>query len=111
MPIQLKFSPDGTRVTYLRPVDEDDEILDLWAYDVAADLSDDDDSSAAVATEDLVLVAQLGDAGQVVAGQARGPHLPGRAVVVALAHGVSFRVSPPSRRCPLWSRRPPSTAG
>jgi dipeptidyl-peptidase-4 len=36
MPIQLKFSPDGRRITYLRPKDEDDEILDLWAYDIAA---------------------------------------------------------------------------
>jgi dipeptidyl-peptidase-4 len=33
-PIRLKFSPDGSWVTYLRPKDENDEILDLWAYDV-----------------------------------------------------------------------------
>jgi dipeptidyl-peptidase-4 len=33
-PIKLKFSPDGKQVTYLRPKDEDDEILDLWAYDI-----------------------------------------------------------------------------
>ncbi|MBN1643033.1 MAG: S9 family peptidase [Anaerolineae bacterium] len=36
VPVQLRFSPDGTRVTYLRPTDEDDEVLDLWAYDIAA---------------------------------------------------------------------------
>ena len=34
-PIKLKFSPDGKRITYLRPKDEDDEILDLWAFDIA----------------------------------------------------------------------------
>jgi dipeptidyl-peptidase-4 len=34
-PIKLEFSPDGTRITYLRPKDENDEILDLWAYDIA----------------------------------------------------------------------------
>ena len=34
-PIKLKFSPDSKQVTYLRPKDENDEILDLWAYDIA----------------------------------------------------------------------------
>lgn len=49
VPIQLKFSPDGRRVTYLRPVDEDDEVLDLWAYDIAAG-----EHAPLVRTEDLV---------------------------------------------------------
>jgi dipeptidyl-peptidase-4 len=35
-PIQLKFSPDGAMVTYLRPTEGDQEILDLWAYDIAS---------------------------------------------------------------------------
>ncbi len=34
-PLRLKFSPDGARVTYLRPKEENDEILDLWAYEIA----------------------------------------------------------------------------
>lgn len=33
-PLRIEFSPDGTRVTYLRPKAEDDEILDLWAYEI-----------------------------------------------------------------------------
>jgi dipeptidyl-peptidase-4 len=36
-PIRLDFSPDGRTITYLRPKDENDEILDLWVYDVDAD--------------------------------------------------------------------------
>ncbi|OAB56313.1 peptidase S9 [Leptolyngbya valderiana BDU 20041] len=34
-PRSLKFSPDGTRVTFLRPKEEDRTVLDLWAMDVA----------------------------------------------------------------------------
>jgi len=34
-PLRQKFSPDGRRVTYLRPKDENDELLDLWAYELA----------------------------------------------------------------------------
>lgn len=34
-PRNLKFSPDGTRVTFTRPKDEDRTVLDLWAMDVA----------------------------------------------------------------------------
>ncbi|MFW6413437.1 MAG: DPP IV N-terminal domain-containing protein, partial [Oceanicaulis sp.] len=34
-PRSLKFSPYGTRVTFLRPKDEDRTVLDLWAMDVA----------------------------------------------------------------------------
>lgn len=34
-PRSLKFSPDGTRVTFLRAKDEDRTVLDLWAMDVA----------------------------------------------------------------------------
>ena len=33
-PRALGFSPDGTRVTFLRPKDEDRMVLDLWAMDV-----------------------------------------------------------------------------
>lgn len=36
-PIRLKFSPDGALITYLRPKDENDDILDLWVYDIDAD--------------------------------------------------------------------------
>jgi dipeptidyl-peptidase-4 len=32
---RARFSPDGRRIAYLRPRGEDDEILDLWMYDVA----------------------------------------------------------------------------
>lgn len=34
-PRSLRFSPDGTRVTFLRPKEEDQSVLDLWAMDVA----------------------------------------------------------------------------
>jgi dipeptidyl-peptidase-4 len=34
-PRSLKFSPDGSRVTFLRPKEEDRTVLDLWAMDVA----------------------------------------------------------------------------
>ncbi len=34
-PRSLSFSPDGTRVTFLRPKEEDRTVLDLWAMDVA----------------------------------------------------------------------------
>ena len=34
-PRSLSFSPDGTRVTFLRPKEEDRTVLDLWAIDVA----------------------------------------------------------------------------
>lgn len=34
-PQNLKFSPDGTRVTFTRPKEEDRTVLDLWAMDVA----------------------------------------------------------------------------
>ena len=34
-PRSLKFSPDGTRVTFLRSKEEDRTVLDLWAMDVA----------------------------------------------------------------------------
>lgn len=33
-PVKLKLSPDGKRVTYLKPADEDFLRLNLWAYDV-----------------------------------------------------------------------------
>ena len=36
VPIQVRFSPDGTRVTYLANPPEDRERLDLYCYDVAA---------------------------------------------------------------------------
>jgi len=48
-PIQMRFSPDGRRITYLRPKDENDEILDLWAYDVETG-----EHLALVRTEELV---------------------------------------------------------
>lgn len=34
-PRSLRFSPDGSRVTFLRPKEEDRTVLDLWAMDVA----------------------------------------------------------------------------
>ncbi|MEE4301310.1 MAG: S9 family peptidase [Pseudomonadales bacterium] len=34
-PRALRFSPDGSRVTFLRPKEEDRTVLDLWAMDVA----------------------------------------------------------------------------
>ena len=34
-PRALRFSPDGSRVTFLRPREEDRMVLDLWAMDVA----------------------------------------------------------------------------
>lgn len=34
-PRSLQFSPDGSRVTFLRPKEEDRTVLDLWAMDVA----------------------------------------------------------------------------
>lgn len=34
-PRSLQFSPDGRRVTFLRPKEEDRTVLDLWAMDVA----------------------------------------------------------------------------
>lgn len=34
-PRSLRFSPDGTRVTFLRPKEDDRTVLDLWAMDVA----------------------------------------------------------------------------
>jgi len=33
-PIRLELAPDGKRVTYLRPKEENDDILDLWTYDI-----------------------------------------------------------------------------
>ena len=36
VPIRQRFSLDGKQITYLCPKDENDEILDLWAYDVVA---------------------------------------------------------------------------
>mgnify|MGYP002725534226 CR=1 FL=1 len=33
-PRNLGFSPDGTRVTFLRPKEEDANVLDLWAMDI-----------------------------------------------------------------------------
>jgi dipeptidyl-peptidase-4 len=53
-PIRLKFSPDGRRVTYLRPRDEDDQILDLWVYDIAAD-----EHVPLVRTEELVPAQEI----------------------------------------------------
>ncbi|MCH2098343.1 MAG: hypothetical protein MK142_08160, partial [Pseudomonadales bacterium] len=35
-PRALRFSPDGTRITFLRPKAEDRMTLDLWAMDVDA---------------------------------------------------------------------------
>lgn len=35
-PHQLAISPDGSLVTYLKPKEDDFEVLDLWAYDVEA---------------------------------------------------------------------------
>jgi len=37
VPIQVRFSPDGARVTYLANPPEDRERLDLYGYDVATD--------------------------------------------------------------------------
>jgi dipeptidyl-peptidase 4 len=37
VPIQVRFSPDGTRVTYLANPPEDRDRLDLYGYDVATD--------------------------------------------------------------------------
>lgn len=34
-PRRLRFSPDGARVTFLRPREDDRTVLDLWAMDVA----------------------------------------------------------------------------
>jgi dipeptidyl-peptidase-4 len=34
-PRSLSFSPDGTRVTFLKPKEDDRTVLDLWAMDVA----------------------------------------------------------------------------
>jgi dipeptidyl-peptidase-4 len=34
-PRALRFSPDGSRVTFLRPKEDDRTVLDLWAMDVA----------------------------------------------------------------------------
>jgi len=34
-PVALKFSPDGSRVTYLKPSQKNFERLDLWAFNVA----------------------------------------------------------------------------
>ena len=34
-PVALKFSPDGSRVTYLKPSQENFERLDLWEFNVA----------------------------------------------------------------------------
>ena len=33
-PRNVKFSPDGSRITFLRPKEEDRTVLDLWAMDV-----------------------------------------------------------------------------
>ena len=33
---QVRFSPDGTLVSYLRSKDDDPQVYDLWAYDIAA---------------------------------------------------------------------------
>ena len=33
---QPRFSPDGTLVSYLRGKDDDPQVYDLWAYDIAA---------------------------------------------------------------------------
>ena len=32
---QPRFSPDGTLVSYLRGKDDDPQVYDLWAYDIA----------------------------------------------------------------------------
>ena len=34
-PVALKFSPDGSRVTYLKPGQENFERLDLWEFNIA----------------------------------------------------------------------------
>jgi len=34
-PVALKFSPDGSRVTYLKPSQKNFERLDLWEFNVA----------------------------------------------------------------------------
>jgi dipeptidyl-peptidase-4 len=33
---QVRFSPDGALVSYLRAKDDDPQVFDLWAYDIAA---------------------------------------------------------------------------
>jgi dipeptidyl-peptidase-4 len=35
-PVQLKFSPDGSRVSFLRSKADDAEVLDLWEYHIAS---------------------------------------------------------------------------
>ena len=35
LPSQLRFSPDGTRLTWLAPAEDDHQRLDLWLYNIA----------------------------------------------------------------------------
>lgn len=53
-PMQLELSPDGARVTFLRPNEEDSEVLDLWAVDLP-----DGDPRPLVRTADLVDVSRI----------------------------------------------------
>ena len=54
MPTHLRFSPDGKRITYLRPRDEDKDVLDLWAYVIDAD-----QHVPLVRTDDLVALDRI----------------------------------------------------
>jgi len=53
-PIRLRFAPDGELVTYLRPKDEDDQVLDLWAYDISVG-----EHRCLVRSEELVVLDQV----------------------------------------------------
>lgn len=58
-PIALKFSPDGSRVSFLKPSSADFEQLDLWEYHIAdrqarllVDAASLSDSDRALSTEE-----------------------------------------------------------
>ena len=53
-PIRLELAPDGKRVTYLRPKEENDDILDLWTYDIQTA-----QHAPLVRTEELVSLDQI----------------------------------------------------
>jgi len=97
-PVGLKWSPDGRRITYLKPKPENDEVLDLWAYDVAAGRH-----APLVRTEELVPPDQIEVGAQEAARR-------------AFARGRTWKRMP--RRCALdpstrrrWGRSKGSWAG
>lgn len=83
-PRALKIAPDGSRVTFLRGREDDQNQLDLWAYDVASRRTERLVDAAAIAAH-----GELSDAEKARRERARISQLKGI---------VSYRWSPDSRK-------------